>query len=72
MLLGLSWCLMCLCVSLLQERDLLNMYSEVTAANNQRLSQMGLAKNIIAQVYSVENCYQGFPTMQECVDRNDC
>ncbi|XP_067086956.1 envoplakin-like isoform X1 [Osmerus mordax] len=32
-----------------KERDLLHMYSEVSAANNQRLSQMGLAKNIIAQ-----------------------
>lgn len=35
---------------LLQEKDLLNLYSEVSAENNQLLSQLGTAKNIKARV----------------------
>uniref|UniRef100_A0A8C7G881 Envoplakin-like n=1 Tax=Oncorhynchus kisutch TaxID=8019 RepID=A0A8C7G881_ONCKI len=37
------------CMFLFQERALLNLYSEVSAENDQLLNKMGLAKNIIAQ-----------------------
>lgn len=43
--LNLCWHLL-----LLQEKDLLNLYSEVSAKNNQRLSQLETAKNIMAMV----------------------
>lgn len=42
--------MVCFVSCLLQEKDLVNRYTEATANNTQLQKQMGLAKNLVLQV----------------------
>lgn len=44
------WLMVCFVSCLLQEKDLVNRYTEATANNTQLQKQMGLAKNLVLQV----------------------